>query len=466
MDLTRHFSKPTYEFFIPSIHDDTALACRIYSVPEAYFGGRKTPEEEKPPSPQERPWTPRAAVVAHPCFGYWGSYDSPVVMEVVRELMKAGFTVGTFNFRGSGTSEGKRTADGKAELQDYISFVGFMMYYIHGVYPPVPGGERFDKSFPLTRILSGVPAARPPAYLVLAGYSYGALLTRHLPHIPVVLGRFSKVLKTSTQAEIRSRACVLASVTIIDILDCDMPSAHESRKSKIKQLDNKNRATERKTHMDLLQKPFVRKEAKDSWPDREFGPFDEDYTTRVEVPTPRTNYVLISMPFGRVASIITGFKKLEDVDVEKYDNKFQYSPTAVIHGRSDLVTSETRMFRWVEDVAVNSHDKCMVVGVDGAGHLWRETRAMDKLRARLREWFHRHFPIGQDYACEGCSSLKNSAEQYEHENALTEDREKRVPVKGGLNTKENNPKAEASSSNSAGNRMSKISTMSDKSGLT
>ncbi|KAL8777804.1 MAG: hypothetical protein Q9213_007701 [Squamulea squamosa] len=366
---------------------------------------------------------------------------------------------------GAGTSEGKRTADGKAELQDYISFVGFMMYYIHGVYPPVPGGVCFDESFPLTPILSGVPATRPPAYLILAGYSYGALLTRHLPYIPVVLGQFSKVLKTSTQAEIRSRACVLASVTIIDILDSDLPSAHESRKSKIKQLHHKDRATERKTHMDSLQKPFVRKEPKDSWFDREFGPFDEDYTTRVEVPTPRTNYVLISMLFGRLASIVTGFKKLEDVDMKKYDNKFQYSPTAVLHGKSDRVTSEARMIRWVEDVAVNSHGRCVVVGVDGAGHFWRGTRATDKLRARLREWIHRHFPIGQDYACEGCSSLNNSAEQEESENPSAEEPEKQAAVKKGLNTKENNPQKESSSSNNAGNRMSKISTMSYKPGL-
>ena len=54
-------ARPTYEFYIPSIYDDTALACRIYTLPELYFGG--VPANQTFGS---TPWTPRGAVSRHP----------------------------------------------------------------------------------------------------------------------------------------------------------------------------------------------------------------------------------------------------------------------------------------------------------------------------------------------------------------------------------------------------------------
>ncbi|KAL9046976.1 MAG: hypothetical protein Q9206_006933 [Seirophora lacunosa] len=126
---------PTYEFYIPSIHDDTALACRIYSAPEAYFGGGSPDLETN----REKPWAPKGAVVAHPYSSLGGSYDDSTVLHVVSALLKRRFTVGTFNFRGVGKSGGRATWTSRAELQDYVSFVSFFMYYLSTVYPPVEG---------------------------------------------------------------------------------------------------------------------------------------------------------------------------------------------------------------------------------------------------------------------------------------------------------------------------------------
>ncbi|KAL8730868.1 MAG: hypothetical protein Q9166_003795 [cf. Caloplaca sp. 2 TL-2023] len=389
MDLTRHIPKPTYEFVIPSIHDETHLACRIYSVPEIYFGGRREPEDVRPLSPHEKPWTPRGAVIAHPYTGFGGSYDDKIVLEAVRQFMIAGFTVGTFNLRGAGESAGKSTWTGKAELQDYISFVGFFMYYLSGVFPPVPGEHPFDDFFGLTPILSGVPATRPPAHFVLGGYSYGALLTRWLPNVPAILGRFSKVLKTSTEAEIRHRASRLAAVTVIDILSNELyPSARESRRSKSKLLIDKNRAEEKKTHIGYLQTPFVRKHERNSWPDEKDGegPFDEDFIKRVEVPTPKIHYLLISLLLGKAASFVTGFKKLRKTDTDVMDEKFMFNTTAIIHGFKDRISSVWKIEVWGGYLQDNSEDRCQIVSVRKAGHFWREKGAMDKLREHLAEW--------------------------------------------------------------------------------
>lgn len=84
--------EPFYSFTIPSIHDDTALDCRVYhpdSLSGSLCDGRDL----------EKHWRPRGIVMAHPYATMGGSYDDRVVGIVVEDLLKAGWIVGTFNFR-------------------------------------------------------------------------------------------------------------------------------------------------------------------------------------------------------------------------------------------------------------------------------------------------------------------------------------------------------------------------------
>lgn len=86
----RALSEPHYSFTIPSIHDDTTLDCRIYhSDIFDYSAG---------PDVGSR-WRKRGIVMAHPYAPMGGSYDDRVVSIVVDEMLKAGYIVGTFNFR-------------------------------------------------------------------------------------------------------------------------------------------------------------------------------------------------------------------------------------------------------------------------------------------------------------------------------------------------------------------------------
>jgi hypothetical protein len=88
----RHPPDPLYSFTIPSVHDDTALDCRIYH-PDALNDVYSTSLE------QEASWQIRGIVMAHPYAPMGGSYDDRVVGIVVDEFLKAGWIVGTFNFR-------------------------------------------------------------------------------------------------------------------------------------------------------------------------------------------------------------------------------------------------------------------------------------------------------------------------------------------------------------------------------
>ncbi|KAL8828960.1 MAG: hypothetical protein Q9170_006380 [Blastenia crenularia] len=395
-------ARPTYEFYIPSIHDDKALACRIYSLPELYFGGNGEDE-----STGKKPWTPKGCIIAHPYTRLGGSYDDPTVLHLVAQLLRFGFTVGTFNLRGAGKgagkSQGRSTWSSKAELKDYISFVGFFMYYLSNLYPPIPMSESFDNYFPLAPVLSGVPATRPPAHLLLAGYSYGALLTRYLPNIPAVLGRFSKVLKTSTEAEIRLRASRLAALTTIDILSGPLHGARESRRAlKGKAVDRGNGnaaaaervprdwAAEKLQHINILQTRFVREEKKDSYPDQPFGvgPDDEDFIERIDVPTPKTHYLLVSLLLEPVSMLCTRFQRLNQDD-DLLDAKFLFNTTLVVHGGKDRFTSVKKLSYWGAEIEEQSEGRFTWVQIPESGHFWREEKEYLDLSKAINQWVPR-----------------------------------------------------------------------------
>jgi hypothetical protein len=88
----RHPPNPLYSFTIPSVHDDIPLDCRIYH-PDTLSDVYPTPLEQKTSC------RARGIVMAHPYAPMGGSYDDRVVGIVVDEFLKAGWIVGTFNFR-------------------------------------------------------------------------------------------------------------------------------------------------------------------------------------------------------------------------------------------------------------------------------------------------------------------------------------------------------------------------------
>ncbi|KAL8933806.1 MAG: hypothetical protein Q9216_006207 [Gyalolechia sp. 2 TL-2023] len=404
-------AKPTYEFYIPSLYDETALACRIFTLPENYFGGSTGDG-----TTGRKPWTPLGAVVAHPWTRMGGSFDDPTVGHIVAELLRLGFTVGTFNLRGAGKSKGKSTWSSKAELQDYISFVGFFMYYLSNLHPPIPEAE--DDFYSLAPVVSGVPVARPPAHLLLAGYSFGAVLTRHLPNVPAVLGRFAKVLKTSTEAEIRMRATRLAAVTTIDLLLRKYNGAEARRTLKGKAPDRgDNRAAapeqtitdwveERKEFLILLQSPFVRVEKRDSWPDEvlSVGPDDEDFVTRVDIPTPKSHYLLVSLLLEPLSLLCTGLRKLVDADEDRLDYKFLYNTTLVVHGGKDPFTSVKKIGYWGVEIKEHSDGRFKSVKVAKAGHFWRDKEEYLDLRWCIYQWVRSWLGSGETESNRGSVS--------------------------------------------------------------
>ncbi len=96
------------------------------------------------------------AVVAHPHPLYGGTMDNGVVMLAVRALVAAGAEALRFNFRGVGASAGEHD-EGR--------------------------GERLD----LGAATAALTARQPPLPLVIAGYSFGAVMT--LEHVTAAAER-------------------------------------------------------------------------------------------------------------------------------------------------------------------------------------------------------------------------------------------------------------------------------------
>lgn len=151
-------------------------------------------------------------------------------------------------YRGAGASKGHTSWQAKAEQNDYISFMAFIIYYCRLLSPrPIPFDlPRFIHSDPELHELSPVPSqAIPPPHsrdsqsseailsspglppiivdkedhsapntqpcLLLAGYSYGALITSLLPPIiSSIISPFQTPTPGSAYAEIRLRAQCLA----------------------------------------------------------------------------------------------------------------------------------------------------------------------------------------------------------------------------------------------------------------
>ena len=88
----RHPPEALYSFTIPSIHDDTALNCRVYNPDSLSAAGWSA-------TGLVQMSRMRGIIMAHPYAPMGGSYDDRVVGIVVDEFLKAGWVVGTFNFR-------------------------------------------------------------------------------------------------------------------------------------------------------------------------------------------------------------------------------------------------------------------------------------------------------------------------------------------------------------------------------
>ncbi|KAL2870282.1 uncharacterized protein BJX67DRAFT_279200 [Aspergillus lucknowensis] len=336
--MPNYLPSPTRSFTIPSIYDGIRLACRIY-LPDQLL-------ESDTPSQ----WRVRGAILAHPYASLGGCYDDPVVSFIGGELLDAGYVVGTFNFRGAGESEGRTSWTAKPELADYVSFYGFMMLYL-----------RF-----LRLSLTSRPDdedVRGDIQLILGGYSYGSLVTSHLPSSEVVAHLFNDGARGTPVQEIFLAARTVCTESGEDIRTIGQPTPNiESAAQSAKDVLHSSSTT--------------------------------------------VSYLLISPLLPPVNLFLTLFLDLSlEVDTQTSGQRKQIPcpkptdqlcahQTLAIYGDEDTFTSISKLRRWSDELRSVPQSRFFSTEIKGAGHFWREDGVEEEAKHSLRQWLRQQPRFG------------------------------------------------------------------------
>ncbi|KAI1500191.1 Alpha/Beta hydrolase protein [Biscogniauxia marginata] len=381
--------RPNLSFTLPSIHDDTILSCRIYHP--AFLNDPTS-------LPSASPWPGHAAVVAHPYAPLGGCFDDPVVDVVASTLLQLGFVIATFNFRGSAPSGGRTSWTSKPERADYISVVGFLIHYVHYLDPPQSPSARMNKAEPL---------------MLLAGYSYGAMITTKLPPLDTILSYFISPIVPSAAADIRLRAQHLAEQQNTMFATPASPrkslgmrvggdqggSPPKSRdRSSAGLADREERI--RKGVKELLERTKRIRKKHDHTPAEHV----EDYLEKVTGLTMFSSaYLAVSPPVGMITNLATmsfpspfssWSRRSDQKDAPSTkiasseasgpqmaaDETLIKNPTLVVYGSQDGFITPRKMRDWAGRLGSVEGTRFRYIEVSGAGHFWLEEGAMYRLR--------------------------------------------------------------------------------------
>jgi len=337
--------EPTLTLSLPSVHDGTLLDARIYH-----------PLSLTPTS------TRHAAIVAHPYAPLGGSYDDPIVGEIGALLLRRGFVVVTFNFRGAGGSGGRTSWTAKPERGDYTAVVGFLVYYLHYL------GEK---------------AHEQNTTLLMAGYSYGAMVTTQLPPLEDLLSIFVQPTITSEAGQIRTRAEALGAQ------QRDLLNTHSRRSLRVGEGSPKRSHDGRRSFSlddaeEKLRKGVQHFMAKTKHASRNSSPNGRKATSPPElVLSPLADmaslkqaYLLVAPLQGAVPVLATMSRSWQDPAAEA---KLRQSPALAVYGDGDGFVSAHKLRRWTARMKEAEGSLFTGKEITGAGHFWVEEGALGSM---------------------------------------------------------------------------------------
>ncbi|KAF2132218.1 hypothetical protein P153DRAFT_334908 [Dothidotthia symphoricarpi CBS 119687] len=385
-----------YSFTIPSIHDDTTLDCRVYhpDLLSEYTG-------------ETSRWKKRGIVMAHPYAPMGGSCDDRVVGVVVDEFVRAGWVVGTFNFRGAHGSKGRTSWSGRPELNDYMSFAAFFIHYLSYVQPyPIPHLDSMPEQSPLPSSVESLhQQINQPPVVILGGYSYGSLILKNLPPLSSILQPFATPVLGTAADEILLRAHKLSDQTNLSRLQL-LRDHERGRKDKTdhgrtlsvihggEETPSDKRRSSREVRRsvdgfgrhshdlgDRLRNISHRK------PKDEISPV-QLVTRNAAISMPDVRYLLISpltLPISTLAAPALG-QMFWSRGKDKSQDVIGKHTSLAVYGDHDVFSSAKKIREWAVQLRAEPGSCFSSVEVAGAGHFWVEKGVEEKLRNALREW--------------------------------------------------------------------------------
>ncbi|KAL8794377.1 MAG: hypothetical protein Q9195_003075 [Heterodermia aff. obscurata] len=296
-----------------------------------------------------------------------------------------------------------------------MSFIGFLAHYLDALRLPEPSEPvPIAADAPLSPIRTGEPLSNPPGTprdqmtLILGGYSYGSLITTHLPPYEAILERFAHVSQGTAEAEIRLRASSLAMQWNRDAqIHCEInrgrslkapsaggsspssmalamggeecePGVRRSSRDSRRSLDVVRRSLER-SHIHIGRRisgdvPTLVETAQPLSP--------------VQLKPPRICFLLVSPLLPPISSFATFFShssRSRSTETEN-DQTLADHPTLAIYGNRDFFTSQKKLRVWASALRQKPSSLFRFHEVPGAGHFWREFDAEEELRRHVRDW--------------------------------------------------------------------------------
>ncbi|KAH8124883.1 phosphatidylinositol-glycan biosynthesis class S protein-domain-containing protein [Trichoderma asperelloides] len=325
--------EPSFTLTIPSIHDGTTLDCRVYHPDSFYVDGAA-------------PWKRHAVVFAHPYAPMGGSFDDPLLDIVAEQLLRKGYLLGTFNFRGAGRSAGRTSWTAKPECNDYTSFVGFMTHYLHHLDP-------------FCRRVTELPSEKAvPPLLMMAGYSYGAMITTQLPPLNEVLEPFTSPDCGSHAAQIRLRAESWA--------ERQNQTLQEARGQQ--KVSSKTAGSSEKSSSPPVATPAKGK----------LSPVSGFIM-------PRPAYLLVSPLQGLVTHLATMslvpsvFARQKPRQEDEAEAKLVRNPTLAVFGDGDIFVPVGKLRAWVGRLSSQPGSQFQGHEIGSAGHFWAEEGVLNSM---------------------------------------------------------------------------------------
>ncbi|KAF8429018.1 Alpha/Beta hydrolase protein [Tirmania nivea] len=331
---------PSLSIKVPSLYDYKLLETRIYIPHQELQHAKSVLDISDPRDGRRRAWfrNKKAAVVAHPYATLGGNYNDNVVMNVVNALLQRGWVVATFNFRGAGKSGGSTSWTGKPEIGDYQGILGAVMSFVDAL--GESDAERGRGRSEDTNIQSGIVARRMK--VLMAGYSYGSLITSHLPPVDELSQQIDMGIEKSPEY----KACIEG------LRASGRAWGHSS--------------------LPITEAP---------------GVFE---ISGIEI---QPSYLLISPLLPPLSSFLTLsiFSAATTSSIMSEElGKHKRGCILVVHGDTDMFTSAAKYRKWRETWIVTEEVGVIqtrtVVEIAGAGHLWIEEGVIVQLVKAIGEW--------------------------------------------------------------------------------
>ena len=308
-----------------------------------------------------------------------------------------------------------------------MSVTGFLVHYIHYLDP--------------FKDATTQESSEPPV-LILAGYSYGAMITTQIPPLEQILDPFSQPAIGSPEAEIRLRAQHLAEQqnavlsSVLEMRPLSPGGRHSPRRAlgmRVGGNETDEVAQEPRTSFSAEAEEKIRKGVaqlmaktklghKSKHPDGVDGqeieshehPEPEHLHQVSDLVVPRVAYVLVSPLQGVIthlatmsfmpstSSLLSKFpgrsqkeapkgpdsddQEESSADGHRAEMKLVQNPTLAAYGDNDVFVPVHKLRTWAKRLQQIEGSKFHAVEISSAGHFWVEEKVLYKLRDLVAEF--------------------------------------------------------------------------------